>query len=80
MLYYCDPYNDEALYPRLMTLHDELTGATTRVMFDRSEKTVILFQEQCVVGRMVNNRIRLTPESAAEMFPQYAARIAELNK
>ena len=80
MLFYLDPYADKQAYPRLFTHRDEEGTVTTRLMFDRSENDVILFQERRVSSRMISNVARFNAKTAEVFFPQHAKQIAELVK
>lgn len=79
MLFYEDPFNSKK-FEKVAEWRDdaERERSHIRLMYDRQEKNVILFQEVYCRGHMRNSSVALSAVTAVAMFPNYGSRINEL--
>ena len=79
MLFYDDPFRSKR-FEKVAEWRGEVEGDRShiRLMYNREDKTVTLFQEVYCCGHMRNSSIELQAATAVAMFPNYGARINEL--
>lgn len=82
MLFYMDPYGDEDRFSLIDQIKDEDEGnrKRTRILFDRAEKRVLLYQETFCCGHNRDGSVSFSVDVAKQMFPAHAEKIAELSK
>jgi hypothetical protein len=79
MLFYSDPFSSKR-FEKVAEWNDDSgqNHVRIRLMYNRQEKNLVLFQEVYGRGNMNNSSVELSPVTAIAMFSNHGARINEL--